>query len=139
MDTCTFCASRADSDEHLIPQWILKKFSLPYPMVYQIGDGPVEIKDTPELKLPCACETCNNRWMSGLETTCKKFMGPMIDDFALSLDRQYQAGGPPFASSVRSRSALFKKRPSVVRIKTMGHRQRCKASATWEGAPPAHQ
>lgn len=90
MDTCTFCANPADSDEHLIPRWILKKFPLPYPMVHRIGDGPTETRDTPELKLPCACETCNNRWMSGLETTCKKFMGPMIEDVAISLDRQYR-------------------------------------------------
>jgi hypothetical protein len=28
--------------------------------------------------------------MSGMESTVKKFVGPMIDDFAIPLDRQYQ-------------------------------------------------
>jgi hypothetical protein len=59
-------------------------------MIHQIGDGPTEVRENPELKLPCACESCNNRWMSRMETTCRKFMGPMIADFAISLDRQYQ-------------------------------------------------
>src|SRR5437879_5285539 len=55
-----------------------------------MGDAPPEITGDQEVRVPCVCQKCNNTWMSGMETTVKKFLGSMIDDFSLPLDRQYQ-------------------------------------------------
>ena len=35
------------------------------------------------MRLPCVWQKCNNTWMSGMETTVKKIMGPMIEDLSL--------------------------------------------------------
>jgi hypothetical protein len=90
MEPCIFCGNHADSKEDLFPRWILKRVQTREPLYRQMGDAPAEITEDQEVRIPCACQTCNNTWMSRMETTVKKFMGPMIDDFALPLDRQYQ-------------------------------------------------
>jgi hypothetical protein len=90
MEPCIFCCNPADSKEDLFPRWILKRVQTREPLYRQMGDAPPEITQDQEVRLPCVCQKCNNTWMSGMETTVKKFLGPMIDDFALPLDRQYQ-------------------------------------------------
>jgi hypothetical protein len=87
---CIFCGSPADSKEDLFPRWILKRVVTRQPLYRQMGDAPPEITEDQEVRLPCVCQKCNNTWMSGMETTVKKFLGPMIDDFSIPLDRQYQ-------------------------------------------------
>jgi hypothetical protein len=90
VDDCIFCGNPADSKEDLFPRWILKRVQTREPLYRQMGDAPAEITEDQEVRLPCVCKKCNNTWMSGMETTVKKFLGPMIDDFAIPLDRQYQ-------------------------------------------------
>ena len=90
MKPCIFCGKPADSKEDLFPRWILKRVNTREPLRRQLGTAPPEITDDQEVRIPCACQRCNNTWMSRMETTVKKFMGPMIDDFSLPLDRQYQ-------------------------------------------------
>jgi hypothetical protein len=90
MRPCIFCSNPADSKEDLFPRWILKRVKTREPLRRQIGDGPPEITEDQEVRVPCVCRKCNNTWMSGMEKTVQKFLGPMIDDFALPLDRQYQ-------------------------------------------------
>lgn len=90
MELCIFCGDPADSKEDLFPRWILRRVDTRQPLVRQLGDGPREITDDQEVRLRCVCQRCNNTWMSGMETTIKKFMGPMIEDLSLSLDRQDQ-------------------------------------------------
>jgi hypothetical protein len=53
-----------------------------------MGDAPPEITEDQEVRIQCVCQKCNNTWMSGMEKTVQKFLGPMIEDFALPLDRQ---------------------------------------------------
>ena len=90
LDSCIFCGSPADSKEDLFPRWILRRVDTRQPLVHQIGDGPRISTDDQEVRLPCVCKRCNNTWMSGMEVTVKKFLGPMIDDIAIPLDRQNQ-------------------------------------------------
>jgi hypothetical protein len=90
MEPCIFCGNPADSKEDLFPRWILKRVKTGQPLRRQIGDAPAEITEDQEVRLPCVCQKCNNTWMSGMETTVKKFMGPMIEDLSFSLDRQNQ-------------------------------------------------
>jgi hypothetical protein len=87
---CIFCGNPADSKEDLFPRWILKRVVTRQPLYRQLGDDPPEITEDQEVRLPCVCQKCNNTWMSGMETTVKKFLGPMIEDFSLPLDRQNQ-------------------------------------------------
>lgn len=90
MRPCIFCGKPADSKEDLFPRWILKRVVTRQPLYRRMGDAPPEITEDQEVRLPCVCQQCNNTWMSGMETTVKKFLGPMIEDFSLSLDRQNQ-------------------------------------------------
>jgi hypothetical protein len=90
MEPCIFCGNPADSKEDLFPRWILKRVQTREPLRRQIGDGPAIITEDQEVRLPCVCQRCNNTWMSRMETTSKKFMGPMIEDLSFPLDRQNQ-------------------------------------------------
>src|SRR5438552_841106 len=87
---CIFCGKPADSKEDLFPRWILKRVVTHQPLYRKMGDAPPEITEDQEVRLPCVCQKCNNTWMSGMETTVKKFLGPMIEDLSLPLDRQNQ-------------------------------------------------
>jgi hypothetical protein len=90
MEPCIFCGNPADSKEDLFPRWILKRVETRQPLYHQMGDAPPEITEDQEVRLPCVCQKCNNTWMSGMEVTVKKFLGPMIEDLSFSLDRQNQ-------------------------------------------------
>jgi hypothetical protein len=90
VECCIFCGNPADSKEDLFPRWILKRVQTRQPLYRQMGDGPPTITEDQEVRLQCVCQTCNNTWMSGMETTVKKFMGAMIEDLSFSLDRQNQ-------------------------------------------------
>lgn len=90
MKPCVFCSNPADSKEDLFPRWILKQVNTREPLYRQMGDAPPEITPEQEVRIPCACQKCNNTWMSRMETTVKKFMGPMIEDLSFALDRQNQ-------------------------------------------------
>lgn len=90
MEPCIFCGNPADSKEDLFPRWILKRVDTREPLYRRLGDATPEITDDQEVRVPCACQECNNTWMSRMETTVKKFLGPMIEDLSFSLDRQNQ-------------------------------------------------
>ena len=90
MKPCIFCGDPADSKEDLFPRWILRRVVTGQLLYRQMGDAPPEITEDQEVRIPCVCQKCNNTWMSGMETTVKKFLGPMIEDLSLPLDRQNQ-------------------------------------------------
>jgi hypothetical protein len=90
MNLCIFCKNLADSKEDLFPRWILRSVDTREPLYRQSGDAPPEITEDQEVRIPCVCQKCNNTWMSGMETTVKKFLGPMIEDLSFPLDRQNQ-------------------------------------------------
>jgi len=78
-----FCDRPADSREDLFPRWILKRVVTRQPLYRQLGDSPPEITDDQEVRVPCVCQTCSNNWMSRMERTIMRFLGPMIDDFSI--------------------------------------------------------
>jgi hypothetical protein len=90
MEPCIFCGKPADSKEDLFPRWILKRVKTRQPLHRQIGEAPAEITEDQEVRIQCVCQKCNNTWMSRMETTVTKFMGPMIEGICFSLDRQNQ-------------------------------------------------
>jgi hypothetical protein len=90
MKHCIFCGDPADSKEDLFPRWILKRVVTRQPLYRQMGEAAPEITEDQEVRVPCVCQNCNNRWMSGMETTVKKCLGPMIEDLSFTLDRQNQ-------------------------------------------------
>jgi hypothetical protein len=90
MKPCIFCGAPADSKEDLFPRWILKRVKTGVPLYRQIGEDPPTITDDQEVRLPCVCSKCNNTWMSRMETTVSRTLGPMIEDIAFTLDRQNQ-------------------------------------------------
>jgi hypothetical protein len=90
MESCIFCGNPANSKEDLFSCWILERVDIRQPLIRQIGDGPQEITEDQAVRLPCACQKCNNNWMSGMEMTVKRFLGPMIEDLSFPLDRQNQ-------------------------------------------------
>jgi hypothetical protein len=87
---CIFCEKPADSKEDLFPRWILKRVNTQQPLYRQMGEDPPLITDDQEVRIPCVCQKCNNTWMSGMEKTAQKFLGPMIEDLSFPLDRQNQ-------------------------------------------------
>jgi hypothetical protein len=87
---CIFCGDPADSKEDLFPRWILKRVKTRESLYRQVGNAPPEITENQEVRVPCVCTKCNTTWMSRMESTVKKFLGPMIEDFSLPLDPQNQ-------------------------------------------------
>jgi hypothetical protein len=92
MTICIFCSKEADSKEDLFPRWILKRVKTRHPLYRKLGDNPATITEDQEVRVPCVCVHCNTGWMSRLERKVQRYMGPMIDDFYLSLDKDYQKG-----------------------------------------------
>jgi len=82
---CLFCDNKANSREHVWPDWVLRKLDSKGPIYHRIGDLP-RSEISAQLKARCVCEQCNRGWMSGLETKCSRIMGPLMSDIAAPLD-----------------------------------------------------
>ena len=92
MATCIFCPNEANSNEDLFPNWVLARVNTRYQLRRQVGEQPPTFTDSQQVRVPCVCKTCNNGWMSRLEMKVKRYLGPMIDDMAIPLDKDYQKG-----------------------------------------------
>jgi len=57
-----------------------------------MGDHPPTFTDSQQVRVRCVCKTCNNGWMSRLEKKVSRYLGPMLDDMAIPLDKDYQKG-----------------------------------------------
>ena len=89
--TCKFCDARADSREHVIPNWILQEIKISEDIRRVVGSSaPVWFKNIQNLKVRSVCKPCNNNWMSMLETDCKPTLSPLLNGVGmpLSADRQ---------------------------------------------------
>lgn len=81
---CTFCAGRANSDEDVIPKWVLrllrKQDGERVPMrTYRFGKPPHDrLVANSALKVGSVCRGCNSGWMSRLEEDVKPILTPMI-------------------------------------------------------------
>lgn len=88
MKTCLFCTNRADSLEHVIPQWIFRRVSPEmgagmeiHAGHFQEGSGTTTSRKHLANTL-CArlvCQQCNNGWMSDLETRVIDAFGLLIE------------------------------------------------------------
>jgi hypothetical protein len=90
---CLFCDRKADSKEHLWASWILevrkkKKWG---PIRHSVGGSPVKIIPNAELTVGTVCGTCNNGWMSDLETQNKPLIGCLLQDISTPLDSSHQS------------------------------------------------
>lgn len=89
---CIFCSKRADSDEHVWPNWLLK-------LLKQHPEGITTIETFHDhqlprqwsgvdaaLKMKCVCrQACNNGWMQQLEDRTIPILSPMIKDNPMRL------------------------------------------------------
>ena len=74
----------------MFPRWVHKSVKTREPLSRRIGDTRPEVTDEQEVRIPCVCATCNNGWMSRLETKCKPMIGSLIEDLSLKLDAAHR-------------------------------------------------
>ncbi len=89
MTNCIFCDNPSGSREHVWPKWILERKDLGA-FRLKIGNGPDKILNNIELQVKTVCGTCNNGWMSTLETEAAPILIPMFEDQTVSLDSAQQ-------------------------------------------------
>lgn len=91
MRHCIFCNGRATTSEHAWPEWLIESLGRatraeawlgPDAERREWGGAPVEAK--------YLCAGCNNGWMCDLEGQVRLFMGAMMHDLSLRLDRTQQ-------------------------------------------------
>lgn len=90
-DDCIFCGQRANTDEDIFPQWLLREVG-PQPMkAVRTGPAPRERRvKSLKLKARIVCKTCNNEWMSRLEQAAKPILIRMLRDEQFYLDQAAQ-------------------------------------------------
>jgi hypothetical protein len=74
---CIFCGERADSKEHLYPDWILQTLEDRRPFQQKLGNGSYRTFSG-EMTVRCVCSNCNSGWMSTLENSLIPLMKPMM-------------------------------------------------------------
>jgi hypothetical protein len=91
--TCVFCGRRADSLEHVWPQWISRHLANrgPFKLVDRTRGRTVQFGNVLDVKIRRVCKTCNNGWMSQLETRAKPLLEPMFDGTPVTLHPNDQA------------------------------------------------
>lgn len=87
---CLFCEQKAGNQEHLWADWILKRGNWG-PIRHSIGGSPGKILGSAKQTVGTVCSTCNNGWMSELETENIPLMGCLIQDISAPLDAVQQA------------------------------------------------
>src|SRR5438309_8639998 len=78
---CVFCGNRANSEEHVWPDWFGKLFSGGDFTIEDNLRGDVARRTGRKLNLTvrCVCESCNTGWMSDLEARIKPIVLPILD------------------------------------------------------------
>src|SRR6266576_1251373 len=83
--TCLFCDAAADSREHVIPEWLSKRMAIRNePFHPAIFNEAVGHKAYPSIKPESfrtrqVCTSCNNGWMSLLETEFQRRLGFLVE------------------------------------------------------------
>ncbi len=90
MRACIFCGGRANSLEHVWPDWLLKQLR-DAPILGASGDRRVVIQGpNASAKVRHVCSTCNNGWMSRLESTAKQVILPLVQGKPAMLNERQQ-------------------------------------------------
>jgi len=87
---CLFCGQRANSAEHLWPDWILKKVQIEEPFAHSIGGSAVKFTANGDFTVKKVCKACNNGWMSHLEQQSIPLIGCLLQDISSVLDPDQQ-------------------------------------------------
>jgi hypothetical protein len=94
MRYCLFCDKRANTREHILPDWMLDHFRamkrdvrLTFDLEGQHRHG---IKITPGIRVKRVCSDCNSKWMSNLESSSKPLLGSMLHDVTTPIDTLQQ-------------------------------------------------
>lgn len=82
---CLFCPRTVDSAEHVWSDWILKDLKPVEPIHIKIGKTMSKWVDSPEVRVKCVCQKCNNGWMSDIENENKPHMLVMMNDAPIIL------------------------------------------------------
>jgi hypothetical protein len=90
---CVFCGGRADSLEHVWPQWVSRHFAdrLPLTLVDRSRGVPPRSMSILDAHVRRVCQDCNGGWMSQLEMRAKPLLEPMFDGEPVTLERDEQA------------------------------------------------
>ncbi len=86
---CIFCDNNSGSREHLWPKWIHERKDFG-PLRIQRGNAPSIIVPDPEQKVKTVCGTCNNGWMSDLESENIPLIGCMFQALSTPLTEARQ-------------------------------------------------
>jgi len=95
MRKCMFCDGRASTLEDVWPGWLLRK--LPPARTIEVTAErrgkllPSWRAVSPAIKVRFLCASCNNGWLSRLESQAKPVIEPFLADSSLELPREQQA------------------------------------------------
>jgi hypothetical protein len=90
---CLFCNDRAGTKEHVWPRWLMSSVGTDRtsPTEYWNNiSSPPKTWLGPTFTTKRLCGSCNNGWMSELESRVRKTMGGLINDISLVLNREQQ-------------------------------------------------
>ncbi len=94
MRRCLFCSTNANSLEDAWPRWITDQFKASKPSKAQLERLGTKVNvwhvHQPKLTVRCACQSCNNGWMSTLESQTKNYFQPLLMGESLRLDTSGQ-------------------------------------------------
>lgn len=76
-DKCFLCGGKPDSQEHVFPKWLQRKYDLWNQRISFPNGTSIQYKD---LKIPC-CKNCNNKSLSQLENKIKEALNGGYEKF----------------------------------------------------------
>ena len=90
MRTCIFCHNKASTTEDAWPLWLMKRFPASSTSRMDAERGGRKLGSwlmaKPKLPVKWLCATCNNGWMSGLESKTKPVLESILDDKLNDMD-----------------------------------------------------
>lgn len=90
MRQCLFCHQKADTREHILPDWMLEHFRAmkrDIRLTFDLeGTHKRGVTITPGMRVKRVCSDCNHKWMSALESANKPLLGSMLHDIATPID-----------------------------------------------------
>jgi hypothetical protein len=98
LDECIFCGDSYMTEEHVIADWVSRAFHRqrkPPPGLSGdfVGSGEMRLSpEEPILTAKVVCGTCNNEWLSAIDTAAADVLKPLVrGDDVVALDQKGQA------------------------------------------------
>jgi len=86
---CIYCGKAEVSDEDVFPEWLRDLFESPGEEEYQLAideEPRLRPRDSLKVRVRCACQECNNGWMSILQNDCKPIILQLLCETTCELD-----------------------------------------------------